>query len=86
MAPTSIVEPWLKILRRASIGPVGILASIVVVDDENAIRTLLHRRLTSQGHEVATFATPDVLMDVAQEGTDGHDACRRSPRPSSWPG
>src|ERR1700738_4408076 len=64
--------------------------SILVVDDEPAVRQALHRALTFEGYEVRTATdgqtaldillgeTPEaILLDVAMPGIDGLEVCRR---------
>ena len=64
--------------------------SILVVDDEPAVRQALHRALTFEGYEVRTATdgqtaldillgeAPDaILLDVAMPGIDGLEVCRR---------
>lgn len=65
------------------------MARILAVDDEPAIRSLLERTLTKDGHDVrcaacaeeALAARPErydlVLLDVMMPGMDGFELCRR---------
>jgi len=73
-------------------------ARILVVDDEESIRTLLAFPLRRDGHEVVTASSgpealerfetlrPDlVLLDVMLPGIDGVEVCRRLRRQSAVP-
>jgi two-component system response regulator MprA len=64
--------------------------SILVVDDEPAVRQALHRALTFEGYDVRTApdgqtaleillgdAPEAILLDVAMPGIDGLEVCRR---------
>jgi two-component system response regulator MprA len=64
--------------------------SILVVDDEPAVRQALHRALSFEGYDVKTAADGQsaldtlltdpadaVLLDVAMPGIDGLEVCRR---------
>lgn len=65
-------------------------AQILVVDDDEQIRTPLHRLLTLEGYSVTTAASGDdalrraaerfpdlVVLDVMMPGLDGIEVCRR---------
>ncbi|HEX9888718.1 MAG TPA: response regulator transcription factor [Nitriliruptorales bacterium] len=66
------------------------MATVLVVDDERAVREALERALSLHGHEVVTAADglaglqavvdhdPDVVvLDVSMPGADGLSVCRR---------
>lgn len=71
--------------------PIPKRQTVLVVDDEEGVRTLLHRLLTAEGYQVAVACDgstaldlvastpPDiVLLDVNMPGRlDGFDVCRR---------
>src|SRR4051795_2077169 len=74
------------------------MPSLLLVEDDAAIRTALQLALTRQGHQVATAASgeealamyksvrPDlIVLDVMLPGVDGFEVCRRIRRTDSLP-
>ncbi|GAA5028066.1 two-component system response regulator AfsQ1 [Streptomyces siamensis] len=72
--------------------------SLLLIEDDDAIRTALELSLTRQGHRVATAATgedglkllreqrPDlIVLDVMLPGIDGFEVCRRIRRTDQLP-
>ncbi len=72
--------------------------SLLLIEDDDAIRTALELSLTRQGHRVATAATgedglkllreqrPDlIVLDVMLPGIDGFQVCRRIRRTDQLP-
>ena len=71
---------------------------LLLIEDDDAIRTALELSLTRQGHRVATAATgedglkllreqrPDlIVLDVMLPGIDGFEVCRRIRRTDQLP-
>ncbi|GDY76590.1 hypothetical protein SAV31267_060750 [Streptomyces avermitilis] len=74
------------------------MPSLLLIEDDDAIRTALELSLTRQGHRVATAATgedglkllreqrPDlIVLDVMLPGIDGFEVCRRIRRTDQLP-
>jgi putative two-component system response regulator len=74
----------------SDISPLPRRSRVLVVDDTESIRTLFHRLLSNDGHEVTLASDgegaleavrthpPDVvLLDVSMPGPDGLEVCRR---------
>lgn len=72
--------------------------SLLLIEDDDAIRTALELSLTRQGHRVATAASgedglkllreqrPDlIVLDVMLPGIDGFEVCRRIRRTDQLP-
>ena len=86
---TDIVQAAVK----AAVQPAVRRTRVLVVDDSDGIRTLFHRLLIGDGHEVIVAADgvagleavarhhPDVvLLDVTMPGVNGLEVCRRLKR------
>lgn len=71
---------------------------LLLIEDDDAIRTALELSLSRQGHQVATAATgedglqllreqrPDlIVLDVMLPGIDGFEVCRRIRRTDQLP-
>ncbi len=74
------------------------MPSLLLIEDDDAIRTALELSLTRQGHRVATAASgedglkllreqrPDlIVLDVMLPGIDGFEVCRRIRRTDQLP-
>src|SRR5260221_7262318 len=83
---------------RSSSGHNGPMPSLLLVEDDAAIRTALQLALTRQGHQVATAETgedalqswralrPDlIVLDVMLPGVDGFEVCRQIRRTDQLP-
>ncbi|MCM1155521.1 MAG: response regulator transcription factor [Roseburia sp.] len=65
------------------------MADILVIDDDNAILTMIQKILHKDGHRITICARPEgidtaklaafdlILLDVMMPGTDGFSLCRR---------
>ncbi|GAB7061206.1 hypothetical protein JCM12681A_29160 [Streptomyces mexicanus] len=83
---------------RPRMGQNEAVPSLLLIEDDDAIRTALELSLTRQGHRVATAASgedglkllreqrPDlIVLDVMLPGIDGFEVCRRIRRTDQLP-
>lgn len=85
----TVVPPWARMTS---------VPFLLLIEDDDAIRTALELSLSRQGHRVATAATgedglnllreqrPDlIVLDVMLPGIDGFEVCRRIRRTDQLP-
>lgn len=96
-----VVELWERSDCRTVVPPWARMTSVpflLLIEDDDAIRTALELSLSRQGHRVATAATgedglnllreqrPDlIVLDVMLPGIDGFEVCRRIRRTDQLP-